>query len=862
MIDLATSGGSNNPTPSPSPSPPPPDEVAYVHSNINGNSFSMRSRSPSPSITPRVGANSIHLPPLILDNHSNQSLREEVVKVVCRFRPLCEEELQLEAMSERRITINEDGKTVCINNGGMFQGFKFSHVLQPTVTQEYVYQLVAAPLLDDVLNGYNAAIIAYGPHWSGKTYTMQGYTADDIMGPSSSKMTTEEAQRDDLWGLIPRVMRALLARSVDIDDHRHVHRIGVSYVEVSQERVRDLLSEERKADLDLRLVDQGFTVPDAIQVNVTRMEQVLELHKLANERSLDTKGHVLFLVTITREDLDTGSLTTSLFYMVDLSGSEAKSISDEAKSINQSLYALGGVIEDISKRAKHVRYRDSKLTQLLQNCLGGNSKTCLIVNCSSSNHESVVRDTVASLHFGERTQSVRNQPLINSEMTSQHMKIVIHSLKSEISGLKQVIDTAGGGGLTSSQISSHILRLQMQIEECRRNEGKLQEVVTALEEEAREREKTAMSMREMFQSKERDLARLEAERGRLQQQHSEAMAMLATRNNRISELEKAVHAVDEWKIRYSAVQELLTNNEQYVKTLENQKSKWKNKCDDLQTQISRLKDNSHNDSALSELAEQWRERCETLELKLQHYKEVENNLQSELCKLRDQLKHQTDMLGSLSSHMDELRQRMEIEFPAITNIVNSQTSTLESLSTSFASSSSASSPPLQAQQLPPPSHEPQNHLLLQTMRRMEDIFEKISEQQQEQSSSIQSFIQTFDQTTFTGKLLKELDADQQVQFHQLMSGAGGSDSGTSSSSNSGIGGNNPLSRSHSIPSLSASTESLFGPVSKPDTHSTIYLLCKNFITLMFVLLLVFIMMVCVGKTIQNDHHALRLNSLS
>ncbi|GAM17852.1 hypothetical protein SAMD00019534_010270 [Acytostelium subglobosum LB1] len=642
--------GASPSTPPHSPRAPSPAGIKQTHPQPS-------SRAPSPCV---------------FDGTSSRD--DSVVKVICRFRPETFDEGLLDSAPDKRIVFSNDGASVTVNNGAKTLSFKFSRVLQPMISQERVYQLVGLPLVEDVVNGYNAAIIAYGCTGTGKTYTMVGQLKSDLIQHDTLQdmedsisgggegVVAPPIAPDEHWGLIPRTMRQLFQR-ISESSRQYKFQLKVSYIEVIQEKVRDLLA-DNKADLELRLVDQGFSVPDAVQLEITHIEQVTKLIESASARKAESRGHILFLVSVNREDVETKDIVNSLLYMVDLSGSESVSTTratgqrlDDAKSINKSLYALGGVIEDIAKRSKHVRYRDSKLTQLLQNCLGGNSKTCLIVNCSVSGHDSVLRDTISSLYYGERAQSVRNQPSVNNELPAPQLKSLIQTMKSEQGILKQVVEEAGGSeAINPGFLSNYMLRLQNELEECRKNETKLQEQVTSLEQESHNVNKQLSESKALIESKQEALARFESERSEMARKVAGLSGEVTRGNNRIDELEKLTQAFDELKKSCLAQESL--NNEKYTKESENRKTKWKNRCQQLQTQFNQLNEQSTNQRKQQD--DLWRDMHGKLEKELaERNHNIEDNLKKEITGLKSQNKAQDDIITNLSNRLQGLIKQSE-----------------------------------------------------------------------------------------------------------------------------------------------------------------------------------------------------------
>ena len=379
---------------------------------------------------------------------------EKNVAVVCRVRPTS----ALEESSGRGrpvIDFDKDGRTVHLHNlehptapgrqekvrrgRQTLHSFRFRAVFEPMDSQAVVYERVGRPLVDSVMEGFNAAIIAYGQTGSGKTYTMIGDEHDP---------TEPEG-----FGMIPRLTKDIFERIESRREAQVVDVVRCSYIEIYMERVRDLLSApgtQSSQDLPLRESRRhgGLWVAGATEVPVSSwkdVKAVLARGNLArvtaatqsNENS--SRSHAIFIFAIATNDLRAMLTTTSQLYAVDLAGSENVRKSDveglqmeEAKKINTSLLALGQVVYALTQgcqSGRHVPYRDSKLTRILQNTFGGNSRTAMVINTSPA--EENYRETLSSLRFGDRTQSVRNAPTANVFRSAEELEKLLALAEEE-----------------------------------------------------------------------------------------------------------------------------------------------------------------------------------------------------------------------------------------------------------------------------------------------------------------------------------------------------------------------------------------------------------------------------------------------
>ena len=282
------------------------------------------------------------------------------------------------------------------------------------------------------MKGYNGAILAYGQTGSGKTHTMMG-----------------DMDNSDFKGLTPRIVESIFATiahsPTDIE-----FTVKVSYMEIYMERIRDLLN---PLNDNLPVHEdkfRGVYVKGLLEIFVSSVHEVCEAMRrgqgcravaYTNMNAESSRSHSIFMLQITQKSIIDGTATTGRLHLVDLAGSEKVGKSgatgqtlEEAKKINRSLSTLGMVINALTDgKSTHVPYRDSKLTRILQESIGGNSRTTLIVNCSPAPvHEA---ETISTLRFGVRAKSIKNTAKINVELSPTELKALLKKAKSELSTL-------------------------------------------------------------------------------------------------------------------------------------------------------------------------------------------------------------------------------------------------------------------------------------------------------------------------------------------------------------------------------------------------------------------------------------------
>ncbi|XP_064613809.1 kinesin heavy chain-like [Liolophura sinensis] len=334
------------------------------------------------------------------------------IKVICRVRPL--NAIEEKAGSKFILKFPTEDS---ISIGGKV--FVFDKVYKPTVTQEYVYNIAAKPIVADVLSGYNGTIFAYGQTSSGKTHTMEG-----VIGEPTKH------------GIIPRIVNDIFNYIYGMDENLEFH-IKVSYFEIYLDKIRDLL-DITKTNLPVH-EDQNRVpyVKGATERFVSSPEEVMEVIEegksnrhvsVTNMNEHSSRSHSVFLINVKQENEETQKKLSGKLYLVDLAGSEKVSktgaegmVLDEAKNINKSLSALGNVISALADGNKsHVPYRDSKLTRILQESLGGNARTTMIICCSPASYNE--SETKSTLMFGQRAKTIKNVVTVNEELTAEEWK--------------------------------------------------------------------------------------------------------------------------------------------------------------------------------------------------------------------------------------------------------------------------------------------------------------------------------------------------------------------------------------------------------------------------------------------------------
>ncbi|GFN98764.1 kinesin-like protein [Plakobranchus ocellatus] len=350
----------------------------------------------------------------------------ECVKVVVRCRPINEKET---AEGHKRV-VEMDVKrgVVEVNNpkapSEQPKKFTFDSVYDWNSKQRDLYDETFYELVDSVLQGFNGTIFAYGQTGTGKTHTMQGI-----------KSNREE------WGVIPNSFEQIFQHISQSQNQQYLVR--ASYLEIYQEEIRDLLSKDQTKRLELKeRTDTGVYVKDLssfVTKSVKEIEHVMNVGN--NNRSVG------YVSTVKCEGADgENHIRVGKLNMVDLAGSERQSKTGatgerlkEATKINLSLSTLGNVISAlVDGKSTHIPYRDSKLTRLLQDSLGGNARTVMVANIGPASYN--YEESMTTLRYANRAKNIKNKPVINEDPKDA----LLREFQEEISRLKAQLEGKGG----------------------------------------------------------------------------------------------------------------------------------------------------------------------------------------------------------------------------------------------------------------------------------------------------------------------------------------------------------------------------------------------------------------------------------
>ncbi|KAE8692463.1 kinesin-like protein [Hibiscus syriacus] len=379
--------------------------------------------------------------------------KEVNVQVLLRCRPFSEDDQRMNV--PRVISCNELKKEVTVlqnaANKQVDRVFTFDKVFGPKAQQRTIYDQAIAPIVNEVLDGFNCTVFAYGQTGTGKTYTMEGG-----MRNKGGDLPAEA-------GIIPRAVKQIFDT---LEAQNADYSMKVTFLELYNEEITDLLApdespryaeDRQRKPISLMEDGKGCVIVRGLEEEAVYTAN--EIYTLlergaAKRRTADTllnkrssRSHSVFSITVHIKESAMGDeelIKCGKLNLVDLAGSENISRSGaregrarEAGEINKSLLTLGRVISALVEHSAHIPYRDSKLTRLLRDSLGGKTKTCIIATISPSAHS--LEETLSTLDYAYRAKNIKNRPEANQKMSKA---VLLKDLYLEIERMKEDVRAA------------------------------------------------------------------------------------------------------------------------------------------------------------------------------------------------------------------------------------------------------------------------------------------------------------------------------------------------------------------------------------------------------------------------------------
>ncbi|XP_027911627.1 kinesin-like protein KIN-14R isoform X2 [Vigna unguiculata] len=447
------------------------------------------------------------------------------IRVFCRCRPLNKAEMSAGYNTVVDFDAAKDGCLGILTSGSVKKSFRFDRVYTPKDDQVDVFA-DASSMVISVLDGYNVCIFAYGQTGTGKTFTMEG----------------TQQNRGVNYRTLEHLFKVSKERSETFS-----YNISVSVLEVYNEQIRDLLATGQTSKrLEIKQASEGYHhVPGVVEAKIDSINEVWSVLQTGNNARAvgsnnvnehSSRSHCMLCITVKAKNLLNGDCTKSKLWLVDLAGSERLAKTDaqgerlkEAQNINRSLSALGDVISALAAKSSHIPYRNSKLTHLLQDSLGGDSKTLMFVQISPSDQD--LGETLSSLNFATRVRGVELGPVKRQIDTSelQKLKAMLEKARSDCrikdesmrkleENLQSLESKAKGKDQIYKNLQEKIKELEGQIELKKAMQSESEKQVSQLSDKLRGKEETCSSLQQKVRELEKRMKeQLQSESASFQQ---------------------------------------------------------------------------------------------------------------------------------------------------------------------------------------------------------------------------------------------------------------------------------------------------------------------------------------------------------
>ncbi|KAL4630577.1 kinesin-like protein KIF3C [Arapaima gigas] len=586
----------------------------------------------------------------------------EAVKVVVRCRPLNRKEDA--AGSDSIVKMDVKLGQVALRNPKAPQGeplktFTFDAVYDAGSKQSDLYDETVRPLIDSVLLGFNGTIFAYGQTGTGKTYTMQGLWQDP-----------------EKRGVIPNSFEHIFTHISRSQNQQYLVR--ASYLEIYQEEIRDLLCKDHAKKLELKEnPDSGVYIKDLssfVTKNVKEIEHVMNVGNqtrsigFTNMNEHSSRSHAIFVITVECSEMGLDGenhIRVGKLNLVDLAGSERQSKTGvqgerlkEATKINLSLSALGNVISAlVDGKSTHVPYRDSKLTRLLQDSLGGNAKTIMVATLgpSSSNYE----ETLTTLRYANRAKNIKNKPRVNEDPKDA----LLREFQEEIARLKAQLDKRGMLAKKRRRTSRR-LRKSVDGEEVTDGEGD-EDVEDSMEKDVED------YMKEQEEKLELEKAAILDDRSLVAE---EKQRLLDEKEKMMVDLRKEQEATEMLAAKFKAMEsKLLVGGKNIIDHTNEQQKMLELKRQEIAEQTRREREMQQQmliqDEETLELRETFSSLQQEVELKTKKFKKLFAKLQSVKAEIQDANDEHVRARQELEQTQNELTRELKFKYLIIENFI-------------------------------------------------------------------------------------------------------------------------------------------------------------------------------------------------
>ena len=558
----------------------------------------------------------------------------EAVKVAIRLRPMSKKEK--EAKYENIVRVDQKNASIYVkNNQEQEVQFTYDFAYPMNATQEEIYENTAAPIVASVLEGINGTIFAYGQTGTGKTYTMDG----EPEGPNR--------------GIVPRAFEHIFD-FITANQESHKFSVTVTYVELYNEQLRDLLCSSKSEEKPLTIHEEpgkGFIIKGVTTHSAKSVQDLLKIQRYGqkhrvvratNMNDVSSRSHSVLSLSIETLTEIEGSqhVRQARLNLVDLAGSErvAKTGAEkegfkEGVSINYALMILGNCISALTTKGQtHIPYRDSALTKLLRDSLGGNAKTLMIANIGPASYN--FSETMATLRYAERAKKIENKPKVNMDPKDA----LLMQYQEELQALQAQLE--GGGAAAQKQSSEEVIKAM---------EEKLERQKRELANDSN----MAKEEREKLQRKYDKMAeKIEKEKGK-KEKYEKRLAEL--NKYLIGGGQELVKRTKQNEEEIAKIREKLKQREMKSKEIEAELNEKKNKKKEMITQCKDLKDK------VKLVSDQFKEYASTYQNLQLKFPEVQKTIQEDREQISNEIESLQRQIDTMTAVVDNFIPQSEVD---------------------------------------------------------------------------------------------------------------------------------------------------------------------------------------------------------
>ena len=594
---------------------------------------------------------------------SESKEREENISVIIRIKAKIPDEFDTK-YTTMRVT-----KSNSISIISKKKDFYYDYIGDEKSTQKDIFEHCGKKICDYALEGYNGTIFAYGQTGSGKTYTLLGKSITNKLENKNNNISviinnnSEDVEmsyineknddinnnyyydkNDERIGLLPRILYYLFYNSAK-SENENKYIFKISYLEIYKENMIDLLYPDNKEKVQLSDVNGVLDLKNLRKLIISSPEEAIKYiidgnhfrhtgSTLMNNES--SRSHAIISIYIENNLIKENKVKKSVFHIIDLAGSERQKKTGtygdrvkEAGAINKSLLNLSIVIQKIINNQKPIPYRDSKLTHILRDSLGGNAKTSIIATISQL--ECNIEETISTLNFAQNAKKIKNNAIINEELSANDAKI----LKEKFKNLQMNYNT----------IFKKYAELQKEYQNQRNTIYEKESISKSLE---MQNEDINRMMKDILE-KEEELKKLKEVNDELKDKiekndiafklkDAEIRIIKIKLNNLNNEKINISKENNELKIQIKNLEEEVNKNNEKIKILN---EKHKKEISAIEKNYKNLQNqNTQNDSVLNDLKE-----------KIRLYEEKLNNMNIELNKSKKKIEEKEMEIKSLNSFL-------------------------------------------------------------------------------------------------------------------------------------------------------------------------------------------------------------------